>query len=224
LQDKLTSFKLSLPNLLTQEEIETCNKNISDVETELERIFEDEADKRLFISGLKWRENGEKSSKYFFGLAKKRQDESAVVMLRDEQDVPQTKLSKIMDIANQKLYEPKTTVSVLPENDFFNLCLSLTNEARDLMEKDLTTQELINTLKTCNESAPGPDGIPYSYYTTFHSILLPKMLQAWQWSLASDSLCLSQTLSSIFLIPKRIKIKLKLKIGDRLHCQIVMSK
>jgi exonuclease III len=214
LQDKLTSLKLNLPNLLTQEEIETCNKNIFDTETELERIFEDEADKLVFISGLKWRENGEKSSKYFFGLAKKRQDESAVVMLRDEQDVPQTKLSKIMDIAKtfyQKLYELKTTVSVLPENDFFNLCPSLTNEARGLMEKDLTIQELLSTLKTCNESAPGPDGIPYLYYKTFHSVLLPRMLKAWQWSLASDSLCSSQTLSSIFLIPKKDKDKTQIK-------------
>jgi exonuclease III len=214
LQDKLTSLKLSLPNFLTQEEIDTCNKNISDAETELESIFEEEADKLLFISGLKWRENGEKSSKYFFGLAKKRQDESAVVMLKDEQDVPQTKLGKIMDIARtfyKKLYELKTLTTVRPENDFFNLCPSLTNEAKDLMEKDLTEQELFSTLKTCNESAPGPDGIPYSYYKTFHSLLLPKMLQAWQWSLASDMLCSSQTLSSIFLIPKKDKDKTHIK-------------
>jgi hypothetical protein len=79
------------------------------------------------------------------------------------------------------------------------------------MEKDLTVQELLSTLKTCNESAPGPDGIPYSYYKTFHSVLLPKMLQAWQWSLASDSLCSSQTLSSIFLIPKKDKDKTHIK-------------
>jgi hypothetical protein len=79
------------------------------------------------------------------------------------------------------------------------------------MEKDLTLQELLSTLKTCNESAPGPDGIPYSYYKTFHSILLPKMLQAWQWSLASDSLCSSQILSSIFLIPKKDKDKTHIK-------------
>jgi exonuclease III len=214
LQDKLTSLKLSLPNLLTQGEIDTCNKNITDTETELEKIFEEEADKLLFISGLKWRENGEKSSKYFFGLAKKRQDESAVVMLKDEQDIPQTKLDKIMDIARtfyKKLYELKTLVPITPENDFFNLCPLLTNEAKDLMEKDLTLQELLCTLKTCNESAPGPDGIPYSYYKTFHSILLPKMLQAWHWSLASDSLCSSQTLSSIFLIPKKDKDKTNIK-------------
>jgi hypothetical protein len=214
LQDKLTSLKLSLPNLLTQGEIDTCNKNITDTEMELEKIFEEEADKLLFISGLKWRENGEKSSKYFFGLAKKRQDESAVVMLKDEQDIPQTKLDKIMDIARtfyKKLYELKTLVPITPENDFFNLCPSLTTEAKDLMEKDLTLQELLSTLKTCNESAPGPDGIPYSYYKTFYSILLPKMLQAWQWSLASDSLCSSQTLSSIFLIPKKDKDKTYIK-------------
>jgi hypothetical protein len=52
LQDKHTSLKLSFPNLLTQEEIETC-RNISDTETELEKIFGEEADKLLFISGLK---------------------------------------------------------------------------------------------------------------------------------------------------------------------------
>jgi hypothetical protein len=214
LQEKLTSLKLSLPNLSTQEEIEACNKHISDTETELEKIFEEEADKLLFISGLKWRENGEKSSKYFFGLAKKRQDESAVVMLKDEQDIPQTKFDKIMDIARtfyKKLYELKNHVPIMPESDFFNLCPYLTNEAKDLMEKDLTVQELLSTLKTCNESAPGPDGIPYSYYKTFHSVLLPKMLQAWQWSLASDSLCSSQTLSSIFLIPKKDKDKTHIK-------------
>jgi hypothetical protein len=37
------------------------------------------------------------------------------------------------------------------------------------------------------------------------------MLQAWQWSLDADSLCSSQTLSSIFLIPKKDKDKTQIK-------------
>jgi hypothetical protein len=43
-------------------------------------------------------------------------------MLNDEQNVPQTKLGKIMDIARNfytKLYELKTLVPVMPENNFF---------------------------------------------------------------------------------------------------------
>ena len=37
------------------------------------------------------------------------------------------------------------------------------------------------------------------------------MLEAWKWSLASESLCPSQALSSIFLIPKKDKDKTEIK-------------
>jgi hypothetical protein len=40
---------------------------------------------------------------------------------------------------------------------------------------------------------------------------LPKTLQAWKWSLASDSLCSTQSLSGIFLIPDKDKDKTNVK-------------
>jgi exonuclease III len=215
LQEKVNMLKIKLPNLIEENEINNCESEIRDSEIELDKILEQEADRLMFLSGLKWREAGEKSSKYFFGLARKRKQEATITMLKDGHGVIQSSLTKIMTIAStfyKDLYSMghrQTDVHI--DNDFFDLCPSLNEVARKIMDKDLTEQEILDTLKTCNESAPGPDGIPYSYYKTFNKILIPNMLKAWNWSLEEGTLCPSQKLSTIFIIPKKDKDKTEIK-------------
>ena len=60
-------------------------------------------------------------------------------------------------------------------------------------------EELKNTLDTCAESAPGPDGIPYSFLK--HSIG-PALVAAWNHSLSVKELPPSHKVLYLRLIPK----------------------
>ena len=50
------------------------------------------------------------------------------------------------------------------DNDptFFDQIEPISDEDDADIAKDITRQELLSTLQTCKDSAPGPDGIPYS--------------------------------------------------------------
>ena len=61
------------------------------------------------------------------------------------------------------------------------------------------------SLKTCQDSAPGMDGIPYSFYSVFGEILLPSLLNSWQYALRSNQLAQSHAQSCITLLPKKNK-------------------
>ena len=70
------------------------------------------------------------------------------------------------------------------------------------IDKTITLNDLHNTLKTCTDSAPGPDGIPYSiikltwkYFGTF-------LLESWLYSLETGSLTHSHESSYLKLLPK----------------------
>jgi hypothetical protein len=73
------------------------------------------------------------------------------------------------------------------------------------MDSELTMVDLLNALKTCKDSSPGPDGIPYSVYKTFWKITGPILLESWKYSVLMESLPPSHYESVITLLPKEGK-------------------
>ena len=66
------------------------------------------------------------------------------------------------------------------------------------------------TLEGCQDSAPGPDGIPYSYLRGLWNQLGPILFEAWNYTLLTGNLCPSHKLSFLKLIPKHGKDASKL--------------
>ena len=60
----------------------------------------------------------------------------------------------------------------------------------------LTLEELTETLKTCADSAPGPDGIPYSYLKRYWDDFGQVILDSWHHSLITGELPPSHKLST----------------------------
>ena len=73
------------------------------------------------------------------------------------------------------------------------------------MQINPNAAKLKEALKTCVDSAPGLDGIPYSYYGMFSDILLTRVLESWNYALISGNLAKSHQQSCISLLPKRGK-------------------
>jgi hypothetical protein len=80
----------------------------------------------------------------------------------------------------------------------------------DALMVPLLEDELLQTLKTCSDSAPGPDGISYSYYRHFWDIFGNIMAQSWHDSLLSNKLPPSHRSSILRLLPKEGKDLMKL--------------
>lgn len=129
-------------------------------ELELERQKQDT--ERSFKSGVKWYEEGEKSNKYFLGL------------MKDEGIIFNTKESVMNCVKSfyQKLYK-EVKISSDIESNLFNLCPKLEKDSVEDLDRNITLEELRNTIKHMKDSAPGPDGITYSVYKNLWPVLGP---------------------------------------------------
>ena len=100
------------------------------------------------------------------------------------------------------------------EDDFLGNCPKLSQDAHHLMEADLTCAELLSALRSCTDSAPGPDGIPYSVYKRLWEIPGPIILSAWEFSCTTGNLPALHTESVISLILKEGKDARDIKQGS----------
>ena len=154
-------------------------------------------------SGVKWREEGERSTKFFLNLidSKSKGSHSHKGFIDESGSI----LSESRDITNHardfyiNLYSEK---SISVDENFFLNCPELNQEDYDLIGSKISLQELRSTLKTCNDSTPGLDGIPYSFYKIYGDLLLPLVLDSWEYGLSTGTLAPSHRQSCITIIPK----------------------
>ena len=154
-------------------------------------------------SGIKWREEGERSTKYFLNLANSKARSN--IMQGGFIDASGTLLTDSKDITNHakcfysELYSEKPVVI---GNNFFNNCPNLDADESDTIGYPITVAELRNTLKSCKDLTPGLDGIPYSFYKVYADFLLPLVIDSWNYGLETGTLAPSHRQSCITVIPK----------------------
>ena len=153
----------------------------------------------------KWYNEGELSSKYFFNLMSRKTNDEISVILKDG-----IELTEIKDIENEirtfykDLYE-KVSTDLETNDDIFRNVDPVGQAEASTMEERLTIDDLEKTLMTCSDSAPGPDGIPYSFLKHFWKDVGPALVNAWNFSLDTNQLPPSHKISYLRLIPKADK-------------------
>jgi hypothetical protein len=73
------------------------------------------------------------------------------------------------------------------------------------MDKVLTCEEMHKALLTCKDSAPGPDGIPYSVYKIFWPQVSAIIKESWDYSITTGQTPFSHKESVITILPKEGK-------------------
>ena len=176
----------------------------------LHELEEVEADTLRIKAGVKWREEGEKSTSYFLAKFKARTGGSVMHSLNLGTRIV-TGSKDILSIVQQfygRLYsDPRPTK--LDDNafvdNFFANCPMIEREHRANLARPLSMVELKEALSSCKDSAPGLDGIPYSFYKAFPDFLLKYVLESWELALRSGKLAESNKRSCITLLPKKGK-------------------
>ena len=79
----------------------------------------------------------------------------------------------------------------------------LTKEEQDLMEHDLSIEEMKTVIKYFQKGkTPGDDGFPVEFYETFIELIRPNLLDSYNEAFQEDKLSISQRRGIINLIPK----------------------
>ena len=188
---------------------ETADK-IDSLKLRLHDLEEATSEELRIKSGVKWREEGEKSTAFFLARFKARSEGAIMHSIRLGNRVIEGSKS-ILEIVQQfykQLYN-KPKPSKIDEvdycNSFFEHCPMLDPEQRRIMACPLTIGEIKASLATCKDSAPGLDGIPYSFYSAYPDILLKYVKESWQYALTTGELASSHKRSCITLLPKKGK-------------------
>ena len=192
--------------ILEEHQIQAFN----DLRLALYKEEEREAERLRIKAGIKWREEGERSTKYFLNVIKTKNAITTIDSLKTEGGTisGSTEIVKYARSFYEELYTARESIH---DPNFFNYCPRLSTEAHNDLNNEITIGDLVSALKTCKDSAPGLDGIPYSYYKVYSKELLPLVLESWRYSKFIGALPQSQAVSCITLIPKAGKDKHNIK-------------
>ena len=202
------------------------NENINNIINELSRLNEASPNYLLMIHklddlrGLKrqlvekigskieqrnartWHNEGELSNKYFFNLLNRRtNDEIKSLRINDQMCDEAPKIEAAIRSFYKELYEMNGE-SLVSNEDFFRNITPVDEAEAINATRALTLGEIEETLKSCADSSPGPDGIPYSYLRYFWTTIGPILIKAWDYSLLVNELPPSHKTSYLRLIPK----------------------
>jgi exonuclease III len=187
--------------------IESVDKASNSLKTKLAELRKRLDETMSFKSKAKWFEYGEKSNKYFLSLEKSKQSQKLIGRIRDENTeyVGQDQVAKGITEFYRKLYSKQDRILSVEDDGYYDECPKLSKEQSELMDKQLSLSELRAALATCKDSAPGPDGIPYSVYKKYWSLAGPIILNSWNHGLCTGIMTKSHLESTISLLPKEGK-------------------
>ena len=170
-------------------------------------IIEEKGERLADKLGTKWYNEGEKSTKYFLNLLNRRAPDNFKVVTNREGIEICTQEGIEKEIVNfyKELYEEydKSNLKEVDVNDDFFKNLSQVSAEQDGgVSSPIGVLELGKTLDAVKDTAPGPDGIPYSFYSATWRITGPLMVEAWNHTISTGKLCPSHKVSFLKLIPK----------------------
>ena len=185
---------------------------IEELRVRKEILIENKGKRLAERLGTKWYNEGEKSTKYFLRLLNRASPTNFEELINEQgEKLTDTELIET-EVVNfyKNLYESYPQPQSVDDLTFFDEITGVSRETDELVAQPITTEELGQILDTCQDSAPGPDGIPYSVLKNLWSIFGPILTAAWNYSIATGNLPPSHKLSYLRLIPKAGKDKSKL--------------
>ena len=150
-------------------------------------------------------QEGEKSTKYFLNLLKARTNRIQIKKLKITPDRTSENVKEIdSEITNfyRSLYENKNEPNEQAINTFIQELKPLDQLLINKAEMEITKKELRETLKSCSDSAPGPDGITYSFYKYTWPISGGLIVNSWNEALKNLELGNESRISTLTLLPK----------------------
>ena len=198
---------------LEQLEIELGTNPSVEVMLQVERlkfdILEVEMEKingAIVRSKVKWVEEGEKSSKFFFDLEKQNYIKKQVRKLKLSSGIVTTDPEKIkaeMEKYYSKLYKSNANIA---NEDIFVLSKhvpKLTELEKECCDAPITIEECTDVLETFSKSkSPGNDGLTIEFYSKFWNIIADPLIKSYNSAYREAELSVSQKQALIKRIDK----------------------
>ena len=169
-------------------------------------LEEAQAQRQVLHAKAQWVEEGERCSKYFLNLAKKRKQDTTIHALTVSPTKTVTTSAEIVQ-ETKAYYQTLYTASPVSEN-LQNILLAklpsaLTPARAASCDGPITAKELKNATHNSNRNkSPGCDGLPLEFYLTFFDLLKDDFLQVANSIPTDGSLSPTQRNALITCLPK----------------------
>ena len=157
--------------------------------------------------GTKWYNEGEKSTRYFLRLLNRAiPDDFKTIKNANADEITDPDLIEEEIVHYYKnlyeTYDKCELINLVDDDDFFKELDQASVGDAQALTKPISLTELTATLATCRDSAPGPDGIPYSILGLLWPTYGKLLVDAWNYSIGTGKLPPSHKTSYLKLIPK----------------------
>lgn len=211
LRNKLKSLQSSIANFEgNTNELQVKLNEMQDTKLALDLYALYEAEGAQVRSRVKWIEEGERNTKYFFGLEKSNFNKKCMRSLKDKTGklcTSQDDIKQIQVDFYSELYREKTHFE--SQKDLYNRFCSnldfptLSAEQQASCEGLISLEEASFALsKMKNNSAPGIDGLTAAFYKQFWDDLGELLIESFNESFNTGSMTISQRRAIITLIHK----------------------
>ena len=203
MQHRLADVDLAL---LTSPANRTLMYLRNEITNDIQAIYDEKARQSLFRSRLKWSEEGEKCTKYFFAIEKERYNRKTMSLIKDESGQWISDGDKIL--AEQakfyrNLYSKDANVKfvLINESD-----VKLTAHQSSELDRPISKEEIKEAVfQLKKDKTPGLDGIPIDFYQQFWNVLGEKYELVLENIIDQDTLNRSARRGCITLLPKKGK-------------------
>ena len=161
-----TAIKLISNGIGSHQRLGEIIEHVESLRAKKATIIEARGERLAERAGSQWYNEGEKSTRYFLRLLNRSYPDDFKSVTSAQGVVTDPEAIELEVVKFYKnLYEnyDKEDLHVLEDNDeFFNELQSISDDAEQKIINPIELRDLTATLRTCRDSAPGPDGIPYS--------------------------------------------------------------
>lgn len=165
-------------------------------------------------SPIRWAEDGESSSSFFFRLEKKRGTESWISAIKNNLGNIVSGIDEICSVWRsfyERLFTAEPTDFQVSSSLLSNIDATLSENQALLCDGLLTSDEVLCALKgMARNRSPGSDGLPVEFYLRFWDVIGSDLTDVFNEAFQMGSLSESQKHGLISLIFKK---------GDRLDCK-----
>ena len=181
--------------------------NVNKLESALEAVINNECEGAKVRSRARWIEEGEKPTRFFFRLERKRAEKNIFESLFNEsgeEKFSHNDIELILVDFYKALFSKDSLNMQIQTQIIDDLDLSLSDLEREQCEGLFTKDELSAALKGLQTGkSPGSDGLPVEFYSVFWDLLCDPLLAVLNDCFRAGSLCASQREALLRLIYKK---------------------
>ena len=217
-RDKEKALQERINTLQAQAEKHPHNRSIIlELQVEksrLKKIMAYKTKGAILRSKVRWHEQGERNTNYFYGLEKRNYNSKTVTRLKIGENRFTSNQFEILEkerLFYESLYKSKNlNPDKFKDSVFFNQenISPLSEEKKASCEGNITANECLKALKDFQpRKTPGTDGFPAEFYRFFWSEINQEMTESFNHAVQSGKLSITQRRGIISLIPKKFKDK-----------------